>query len=543
MTKSEGNRKRLGNLQPAAGYFWATTGVGIATGGFWLARAYLDKGQASLLYLPVVIACAIRFGFGPAVAGAILSFLCWDFFFLPPFHAFVVNNPKDWISLFVFLLAAVTTAQLASQAREQARLALAREAEIATLFQASEIITREVRADRLLAVLAQQLQTLCHASRCQVYRGDTQDGLHLIATPGIAVLAPDDEANAIQRMAEAAYEHRQVIGFGTSRNLWSKALDATLSVTPQAIPHSVGVYIPLQAENHLVGVLHVGPRLDGTLFSATDERLILTLANHAAVVIAREDLAAQAAQAEALREADTLKDSLLSLVSHELRTPLAAIKASVTGLLDPRAVWNEPTRTESLRAVNRETDRLSAVVSNLLDLSRLEAGAWRPRNDWCDLEEVAGTVLDRLPASEAARVELAAAPDLPLVQADYTQIALVLTNLLENAVKYTPAGSPIQLEFRAAQAERDQPGVIARVRDFGNGLASGEEERVFERFYRAPRHQNGTVHGTGLGLALCKAVTAAHGGRIWAANAPAGEPSGAVFSFFLPIGASHDTSS
>ena len=131
------------------GYLCAVIGVGIATGGFYFVRAYLDKGQASLLYLPVVIACAVRFGFGPAVAGAVLSFLCWDFFFLPPFYTFAINNPKDWISLIVFLLAAVTTAHLASRARGQTQQARAREAEIATLFQASEIISREVRADRL----------------------------------------------------------------------------------------------------------------------------------------------------------------------------------------------------------------------------------------------------------------------------------------------------------------------------------------------------------------------------------------------------------
>ena len=154
-----------------------------------------------------------------------------------------------------------------------------------------------------------------------------------------------------------------------------------------------------------MGVLHVGPRVDGQPFSAMDERLILTLANHAAVVIARDALADQAAQAQALREADALKDSLLSLVSHELRTPLAAIKASASGLLQPDGVWEDAARQEALAAINQEADRLTGLVSNLLDLSRLEAGAWRPHKDWCDLAEVAGTALDRLSDAEAARVQ------------------------------------------------------------------------------------------------------------------------------------------
>ncbi len=524
-------------LRAGAGYVWAIAGVGAATGCFWLARAYLDKGQASLLYLPVVIACAIRFGFGPAVLGAALSFLCWNFFFLPPFYTFVVADPKDWISLFVFLLAAVTTAQLAARARIQTQQSEAREAEIATLFQASEAISREVRADGLLAALARQLQTLSGASRCLVFRNIPLDGLRLVDAQTLgAALAPGEE-ETIRRMAEAACEHRQTIGFGQSRNLWAKALGMDRLTAMNSESAGLGVYVPLQAEKNVVGVLHVGPRDDGLTFSGMDQRLILTLANHAAVVIAREALAGQAAQAEALREADLLKDSLLSLVSHELRTPLAAIKASVTGLLDPRAVWNDASRTENLRAINSETDRLSLVVSNLLDLSRLDAGAWRPQKDWCDVAEIVGTVLDRLPGTQAARVRVCLDADLPLVRADYTQVALVLTNLLENAIKYTPPGTPIHLSAVAASHRPDAApqSVTLSVRDFGPGLMRGEEEHLFERFYRGLAHRSSAVHGIGLGLALCRAVVQAHGGRLWASSAPVGEPQGAVFQVSLPV--------
>lgn len=529
------------------GYLWAAGGVGLATACFWLVRAYLDKGQASLLYLPVVIACAIRYGFGPAIFGAALSFLCWNFFFLPPFYTFTVADPKDWISLIVFLLAAVTTAQLAARARLEAQQAQAREAEIAMLFHASESLTRVVPAGSLLGLLAGQLQTLCHASRCLVFGHaptatglPAATGLRLVAAQTLSPALSASEQNTIRQGAEAAYEYRQTIGFGQHQSLWTKALNADRRAAPDVTPATLGVYVPLQAEHDLVGVLHVGPREDGLPFSPMDERLILTLANHAAVVIAREELAHQAAQAQALREADTLKDSLLSLVSHELRTPLATIKASVTGMLDPRAVWDNRALMDNLRAVNRETDRLSAVVGSLLDLSRLEAGAWRPLKDWCDIAEIVGTVLDRLPDAHAARVQVELADDLPLVRADYTQIALVLTNLLENAVKYTPAGTPISLIGAPGSS---QPGeaptdILLAVRDFGPGIAPGEAERLFERFYRGQAHQSSAVHGTGLGLALCQAVVHAHGGRIWAGNAPAGSPRGAVFSVSLPLNTS-----
>ena len=507
-----------------ASFAWAAAGIGLATGGFWALRHFLDKGQASLLYLPVVIACAIRFGFAPAVFGAVLSFLCWDFFFLPPFGQFAVADPRDWLSLGVFLVAAVSTALLAARARTQTAAAEAREAEIALLFEASETLSREVRADRLLAALSAQMRSLCRAERCVVFRRSLQSSQLLpVQTAGVP--------EAIQQMAVHADRQDQAIGFG-GRRLWDQAVRQSRRALPAGAAETLGVYLPLHADGGRVGVLYVGPREDRRPFSAAEERLIRTLANHAAVVIARDDLAAQAAQAEALREADLLKESLLSLVSHELRTPLAAIKASATGLLQPDAVWDPKASWQALGAINTEADRLSALVTNLLDLSRLEAGAWQPRKDWCDLLEVVGTALDRLPETEAARVQVSADTALPMLLADYTQIALVVTNLLQNAVKYTPPGTPIALCAGRGPAE-----VTLTVRDYGFGLQPGEESRLFERFYRSRVHQNSTIHGTGLGLALCRAIAEAHGGRIRAANALPGEPPGAVFTLSLPVAA------
>ena len=511
-----------------AGFVWAGSGIALATGGFWAVRQTLDKGQASLLYLPVVIACAIRFGFAPAVFGAVLSFLCWDFFFLPPFGTLTVSDPRDWLSLGVFLVAAISTAQLAANARRQTAEARAREAEIATLFEASETLSREVRADKLLSALAAQMKSLCRAEHCLVFRRSPYSGTLVPAQA-------EPISEAIAQMAADADRQDQAIGFG-GRRFWDQAVRQSRRTLPAGAAETLGVYLPLHADGSRVGVLYVGPRSDGRAFSAPEERLIRTLANHAAVVIARDDLAAQAALADALREADLLKDSLLSLVSHELRTPLAAIKASATGLLQTEAVWDPKASWETLGAINTEADRLSALVTNLLDLSRLEAGAWQPQKVECDLAEIIGTALDRLPETAAARVQVSLAPGLPCLEADYTQIALVLTNLLENAVKYTPPETPIALN-----AECNGPEVVVTVRDYGAGLTAGEEGRLFERFYRGQVHQNSAVHGTGLGLALCRAIAEAHGGRIGAANAPAGELSGAVFTVRLPVNAAYSS--
>lgn len=516
------------------GFAWAAGGVVSATSLFWFLRGTLDKGQASLLYLPVVMACAVRFGFGPAVLGALLSFSCWDFFFLPPFYTFAVRNPRDWLSLIVFLLAALITARLASRVRGQARDAAARERETMTLYQASESISSEVDADRLLPALAEQVVKVCDATRVVVLRRAPGERPLSIAAAIADTPLTSEEEQVIVLLAEAAAEHNQIIGFGTTRHLWARAAEA-LSARPVGMSRDPGIYVPLRVQEKIVGALHVGPRREGSPFSAIQQRLILILAHQAAVVIARQTLADEAAQAVVLRETDALKDTLLSMVSHELRTPLAAIKAAASGLRQRDSVWGEQARDEALSSIDQEADRLSGLVSNLLDLSRLEAGAWCPNKDWCDLAEVVSTVLDRLPENEAARVQVLMNDDLPLLRADYTQIALVLTNLIENAVKYTPPGTAIRLSANLSVPNTESAqGVLISVRDYGPGLAAKEEKRLFERFYRGHVHRDSTIHGTGLGLALCRAIIEAHDGHIWAENVARGA-AGAIFFVFLPI--------
>ncbi len=513
-----------------SGWVFSTCGVFVATGVFSLCRGFLDKGQASLLYLPLVIACAIRFGFGPAVFGAVLSFLCWDFFFLPPYYTFTVNYFTDWISLIVFLTAALMTAQLASRARKDADQARSRRDEIAMLFDASESISQTVQAEKLLPELADRLLERTESTRC-VILSRSSSGKFLVLTDRGAG-ANDGDQSSIISIALVACEYGQVIGFGND-NIWRKALvEAGLYSDSGPIKDNIGVYILLHAENALVGVLHLAPKRDNKRYSSTEERLIRTLANHAAVVIARQSLAKEAAETAALKEADLLKDTLLSLVSHELRSPLAAIKATASGMLQPDAVWPENATREALTAIDKEADRMTGVVTNLLDLSRLEAGAWKPDKDWCEISDIVATVLDRLPEDDARRVKLNLSDDTPLVKVDYIQIALTVKNLLENAIKYTSPDTPIEL----AVTPSTNTGIQVSVRDYGTGIPSKEKDAIFQRFYRGEGHKSGTVHGTGIGLALCKAIVTAHGGKIWVSNAGGKDSPGAEFIFYLPSG-------
>lgn len=271
-----------------AGYAWAAGGVGTATVLFWLARGLLDKGHASLLYLPVVIACATRFGFGPAVLAAVGSFTCWNVFFLPPFGTWAVEDPKDWLALFVFLVAALATARLAAQARAQAQAAQARERETRALQRASEQISGEVWADRVLPVLARQLVATCEARYCAILLRPAGAGEEM----KLATFAPGDAGTepspAWAAPALACHRQGQPLGF---------------SAPP---PAGGGVFTPLVADGQGWGVVHVGPRRDGRAFSRPQERMIMALANHAAVALARQALSDKAAQAQALRETEEI---------------------------------------------------------------------------------------------------------------------------------------------------------------------------------------------------------------------------------------------
>lgn len=233
------------------------------------------------------------------------------------------------------------------------------------------------------------------------------------------------------------------------------------------------------------------------------------------------------AHAQALAEADRLKTALLSMVSHDFRSPLTSIKTGVTALLQDGPTWDAQAQRELLSGINQETDRLNRMVGNILALSRLEAGAWRPQCEAVSLIELVGAVLDAFGEEDNRRISVAldAAPDE--ADLDMVQIVQVLHNLVENALKYSPPASQVQLNVA-----REGEWLVIEVSDCGPGLAPDEEKLVFERFYRAPRWRESSLPGTGIGLAVCSGLVEAHGGKLSAANRAEG---GAVFRVALPL--------
>jgi len=266
--------------------------------------------------------------------------------------------------------------------------------------------------------------------------------------------------------------------------------------------------------------------------------LFTAFCDQIALAIDRFGLQQQAIHAEALRESDQLKNALLGSVTHDLRTPLAAIQASVGSLLDPDVSWTEAERQEFFETIESSADRLSRLVNNLLDLSRLEAGVAEPEKQWYPIENVTASVLDRLELTKRTQgyhIEVRVPDDLPLVPMDHAQIEQVLTNLIENAVKYSPSGSTIQIQ---AKTQGTPPTELeVRVVDQGIGIPSHELKAIFDKFYRVqqvrlPWASNRPPSGTGLGLAICASIIQAHGGQIWAESQPG---KGSTFIFTLPI--------
>jgi two-component system sensor histidine kinase KdpD len=272
-------------------------------------------------------------------------------------------------------------------------------------------------------------------------------------------------------------------------------------------------------------VLGVKPSEPHAFDNPEQLHLLETFANQTALAIERAALADEAQASQVRMETERLRNSLLSSVSHDLRTPLATITGAATTILESGARLDQRTQQELLESVRDEAERLNRLVQNLLEMTRIESGAIQLHKDWHPIEEVVGAALGRLAKSLGTRrVTVSIPPDLPLVRIDDVLIEQVFVNLLDNAVKYTPPDSAIRIIVTAT----DQS-VTAEVADHGPGLPKGQEALVFEKFYRAAPEGR---RGAGLGLAICRGVVLAHGGRIWAHNLPEG---GVAFLFTLPL--------
>jgi two-component system sensor histidine kinase KdpD len=498
------------------GYVLATVAIAVSTLLFLPGRGDFAKGQWALFYILVILLVASVAGPGPSVLAAILAFFAWNFFFLPPYHTLEIRDPKDWVSLGAFLIVGVIVGILAGRMREREARAVAREQETAALNRLSAELVSQTSTEAMAQTALAEIVALLEAKSADLFVAQ-RDGLHSYCA------APPDEApssDVIER-AEWVFRHEQPLGLPDGGAEGDQPAPAF-----RAVGDSGGMYLPLRSPSGAAGVLTIAGRADSVKYSPADARLAASLANLVGVFLERQNLQAAATRAEAAREADQLKSSLLSSVSHELKTPLAALTATVSNLLESDVDWDEQSVRDELRAIVGDVTRLNNSIGALLDLSRLEAHAWEPRRELYDLEDVIAAGVDTLPAHERARVLIELPQDLPPVALDFAQWARVLQNLLENAFLYAGAGSPV-----TAGAEATEHGLRIWVSDEGPGIPADEQKAVFDKFYRGRSSGTKAPSGTGLGLAITREIVRAHGGTIHVEDV---HPHGAKFVILLP---------
>jgi two-component system, OmpR family, sensor histidine kinase KdpD len=488
------------------------------------ARPYIGVQLAPILFIPLIALVGRLIGFRASVVASLLSFGALLYFFVPPYDAAAVASVRDWATLVVFLLVALITGAQTGLMRRSAQSALMRERSLALINRLGAALLAEESLQRAASTVAGQVVASVRARSAMVWTRDA-DGVPVLA--GSAGTPPGAESEAL-----AVWVMRNDKAVGLPHLSEIPADERPISVEHaeaggMADPNSV--YLPLQSGLGIEGVLAALPRQGG--FDADEVRLLIAMGTLAASFFERQRLQDGAARADALRETDRLKSNLVSSVSHEFKTPLSAVTARVTGLLEEGADADAARVREELEAMEEDLGRLNASIGDLLDLSRLETDSWRPTPESYEVSEILGTVLSRLRARQRSRVAFRLADDLPAVHVDFAQLVRALLNIVENALTYSPPGSPV--EVGARQVGDD---VQVWVRDEGPGVPIEERASVFDKFFRGSAASS-VPSGTGLGLAITREIVRNHGGRLWVEDAP---PTGARFVVSLPVGGPHE---
>ncbi len=490
-------------------YALAVGVVGVCSGLALALFGRLDLANIAMVYLAGVVIAAVWLGRGPSVLAAILGVAAFDFFFVPPRLTFVVSDVQYLLTFAVMLGVGLLIANLTTRLRDLAETARDRERRTSLLYGMS----RELAAARDRREVAEVVVRHVHDTfECEA---------------AILVSAPTRSPNELEVLARAGSPD-WLDGRERAVGRWALDHARPAGVGTQALPGAAGRYQPLTASQGRMGVLAVRPRNPGALLAPPQLLLLETFANQAALALERVSLIEGRKAARVEAEAERLRSALLSSVSHDLRTPLATIAGAASALQQPGHL-DGPTRAELTDSIVRESERLNDLIANLMFATRLEAGGVELRREWTTVEEIVGAGLARHRAALAAhpaRVQIPA--DLPLIRVDNAMLPQVVYNLVDNALRYTPAGTPIDI---AAWANDTQ--VVVRVADQGPGITEDETSKVFQRFYRGrAARATGKESGIGLGLTICEGIVKAHGGRMWAEQ---NKPRGVAFYFALPI--------
>lgn len=474
--------------------YLAVTGlIAVATVLAYPLRSTLDPVNLVMLYLVGVVLAALRWGRGPAIAAAGLSVLAFDFFYVPPHLTIAVDDSQYLLTFLALFVVGIVISTLVARARDRLEAARSREGQTAILFGLSRDLAVAVDAKAIAAAVRRHIVT---ATGCEsillLADGDRLVPLGNAADPGLS-----DQEWAV---ADWTVRNERPAGHGTD----------TLGGVGLAV-------LPLRAAAGIVGALGVRFESGSTAVVPPQTwQLLEAFASQAALALERVGYEGRAQRARVLEEADRLHQAILSSLSHDLRTPLATITGALSSLAAADVPMPEATRVELLAGARGEAERLNAFVSNLLDMSRLEAGALSLNTECHDVEDLVGSALAATNRMAGARRIVVDVPEgLPLVRVDFVLLTQALVNVIDNALRYAPGGTPVTVAVA-----RSGDTVEIAIDDEGPGIPESDREHVFEKFYRV-RHGDRTS-GTGLGLAICRGLVEAHGGRVRAESAAGG---------------------
>jgi two-component system sensor histidine kinase KdpD len=464
---------------------------------------YFSLTDLVMVYLLGTTVAALRLGRGPAAMVAVVNTVAFDFLFVPPLYSLAVTNFKYVVTFGVMLAVALIIASLVASVRAQTRVAGARERRTSLLYGMSRELVSTRGFDSLTRVAVKHVAET-FASRAVVLLPDEQGRLAHPHAPAASVSL----RNADLSIAQWVFDHDTPAGLGTD-----------------ALPGAPAQYLPLRGSGKVLGVLAVEPSHRRRLLLPEQRHLLETFAGQIALAVERAALADEAERARVAAETESLRNTLLASISHDLRTPLAVIAGASSALNDPSTAFDEQSRRLLASSIENKANEMTQIISNVLDLMRLEAGNVVLHRDWQTVDDLVGSALDRLKLQLADHpVQVDLPPELPPVYVDGALMLQVFTNLLENAAKHTPPQTRISIRASAAEAS-----VRVVVEDSGPGLP-GDPERLFGKFQRGRDESN--TGGAGLGLAICRTIINLHGGRIEAARGAGG---GARFTFTLPV--------
>ncbi|WP_153774777.1 sensor histidine kinase KdpD [Pseudomonas sp. MNR3A] len=492
-------------------YWLALLATMLAAGLAWAVSSVLALPNISLVFLAAVLLVAVRSSLGPALACAALSFLTYDFLFIPPSFSFSIQREEDVLTLVFFLLMAALTGNLAARQRRQLQALRETQGETRQLLDLSRRLTVATDRQAVFSAAGQHLDDWQGIQICLLERD--AEGLLQVASGGPQVFTDNERA-----AAEWAWQHGQAAGHGSD-----------------TLPHGRWWWWPLAVDETPLALLGVQPA-SGEPLSAQRRRLLTALAEPLAQALARAHLGEQLEAARLHGETEQLRSALLASVSHDLRTPLTAMRGSIDSLLALGDAIPPDDRRELLEGTRNEAERLDRYIQNLLDMTRLGHGGLKLARDWVSPGDIVGSALNRLRAVLAPlRVDTEVPAELPLLFVHAALIEQALVNVLENAARFSPVNGRLAL-----RVEVQDEHLCFAVADQGPGIPVAEREKIFDMFYTAARGDRGG-QGTGLGLAICQGMIGAHGGSILVGEGIDGQ--GTCITLCLPLPLQPDSDS